>query len=64
MVLNLSNNYTYVHKSTQVLFHGTSFPTGILDIFILFIFDIILCFGGISLIKALWDAYHEEDESH
>ena len=39
-------------------------PTGLLDIFIYFIFDIILCFGGISLRRTLYDAYYEEDESH
>ena len=29
-----------------------------------FIFDIILCFGGISLMRTLSDAYYEEGESH
>ena len=31
---------------------------------ILHIFDIILCFGGILLVRTLCDAYYEEDESH
>ena len=50
--------HTYVQKLTQVLFKSTSCPTGLLYIFIYFIFDIILCFGGISLMRTLCDAYY------
>ena len=56
--------YTYVKKRTQVLFQSTSCPTGLQDIFIYFIFDTIVCFGGISLIRTLCDAYYEKDESN
>ena len=35
--------HTYVKKRTQVLFQSTSCPTGLLNIFIYFVFDIILC---------------------
>ena len=49
----------------QVLFQSTPCPTGFLDIFIYFIFDNnVVCFGGISLMRTLCDAYYEEDESH
>ena len=41
-----------------------SYPTGLLDIFIDFIFDIMLCFGGISLMRTFCDACYEEHESH
>ena len=34
---------TYVQKLTQVLVQSTSCPTGLLDIFIYFIFNMILC---------------------
>ena len=34
------------------------------SLFLCFIFDIILCFGGISLMGTLCDAYYEKDESH
>ena len=58
------NDITCVQKSKQGLFQSNSCPTGLLDIFIYFIFYIILCFGGISLMRTLCDAYYEEDESH
>ena len=35
--------HTYVQKRKQVLFQTTSCPTGLLDIVIYFMFDIILC---------------------
>ena len=38
-----SSKNTYVQKWTHVLFQSTSYNTGLLGIFIYFIFDIILC---------------------
>ena len=46
------------------IFQSTPCWLSILDTFIYFIFGVIICFGGISLIGTLCDAFYKRDEHY
>ena len=51
------NDVTFMSRNERK-YQSTSCPTGLLDIFVYFIFDIIMC----VLVETLCDAYYEKDE--